>query len=51
MVYMGVILFKGVNLDEEFGRRGWCLEEFEDYKKFKRVILKKVEELWMVIID
>lgn len=42
-VYTGVILPKGVNPDEEFGRRGRRLEEFEDYKKFKRVILKKVK--------
>ncbi|KAG0559882.1 hypothetical protein KC19_10G136600 [Ceratodon purpureus] len=42
-VYVGYILPKGVSADDELGRRGRRLEEFEDYKKFKKVILKKVK--------
>lgn len=41
-VYSGVIVPKSVSSEEELGRRGRRLEEFEDYKKFKRVVLKKV---------
>lgn len=42
-VYTGYILPKNVSADDEFGRRGRRLEEFEDYTKFKKVILKKVQ--------
>lgn len=42
-VYSGVILPKNLSAEEELvGRRGRRLEEFEDYKKFKKVVLKKV---------
>lgn len=43
-VYTGVILPKNVSAEEELlvGRRGRRLEEFDDYKKFQKVVLKKV---------
>lgn len=43
-VYTGVILPKNLSDDDDelVGRRGRRLEEFDDYKKFKKVVLKKV---------
>ena len=41
-VYAGYVLPKSVRAEDEFGRRGRRVEEFKDYKKFRKVILKKV---------
>ena len=41
-VYSGVVLPRSLDEEEELGRRGRRLEEFDDYKKFPKVVLKKV---------
>lgn len=42
-VYTGSLLPRNVESEEELGRRSRRIEEFEGYKTFQRVILKKVK--------